>query len=233
MRSLRELVAEPDAWSSIEGWIQNAQEVEVAPASPERGDEALLALQVTTRSVLGALAHRTAGVLIAGGWLRHLGSGDALVGDGLREWNASLGGAPLDPPLDGALIVAHDAIGGLFAINAGGLPGDAGVIHYFAPDSQAWMSLEMGHAAFVQWSLSPQLDLFYEDQRWTGWQTDVRQLAANEVMSFYPPLGFETMPLDERTRRPAPAREVWLFLNEIARQTAGLPEGTPIRLAFE
>src|SRR5262245_55149646 len=39
------------------------------------------------------------------------------------------------------LVVAHDAIGGVFAVNGGGLNGRPGNVFYFAPDSLAWEDL--------------------------------------------------------------------------------------------
>ena len=47
---------------------------ELLPPGPER-ENALLYLQVTTRSTLGALAYDTGGILVDNGWLRWLGSG--------------------------------------------------------------------------------------------------------------------------------------------------------------
>ena len=231
--ALDELIVEPDAWPTIVGWLDAADGAQALPASPDRAAETLAALQVTTRSVLGSIALHAAGLVAAHGWLRHLGCGGPDAGDGLREWNASLGGVPLDPPLDGALVVALDALGGIFAINGGGLPADLGLMLCFAPDTQKWMPLEMRHSAFVQWSLSPQGEQFYADQQWFGWRDEVGQMRAGQVMSFYPPLGLETTSLDERSRRVVPGREMWYFLNELSRQTAGLPDGSQIRVAFE
>ncbi len=230
MRSLDELAVEPDAWPDIARWLGAANAV-VEPAVAERAGATLLALQVTTRSVLGSLAFRTAGIAVDHGWLRHLGSGGGTAGDGIQEWNASLGGAPLDPPLDGALVVARDVLGGLFAINAGGFRGEPGALQYFAPDTQAWMDLGMGHSAFVEWSLSPHLAQFYGDQRWAGWQDEVQVMGPDDALSVYPPLGFETDPLHERARRPVPAREMWTFLNELAQHATGT--ATSLRITVD
>jgi hypothetical protein len=62
---------------------------------------------------------------------------------------------------------------------------------------------------------------------------EVRAVKADEAMSFYPPLGFEATSLDERPRRRVAGREMWLFLNELGRQTAGLSEGSKVRVVFE
>ena len=105
-----------------------------------------------------------------------------------------------------AQTILLDALGGIFTINGGGLPGDLGLMVYFAPDTQKWMPLEMRHSAFVQWSLSPQGEQFYADQQWFGWRDEVGQMRAGEVMSFYPPLGLETTSFDERSRRVVPGR---------------------------
>lgn len=233
MRSLDELLVEPDAWPVLDGWLKAADGAHAITASPERGAETLIALQVTTRSILGSMAMHAAGISVGHGWLRHLGCGGAGIGDGLREWNAEIGGAPLDPPLDRALVVALDVLGGVFAVNGGGLPGSPGEVFYFVPDTQAWMSLGMGHSAFVEWSLSPNLEPFYGDQRWPGWQDEIAVMDADHAMSFYPPLGYETTSLGERSRRPVLARELWHFLHALARQTGGLPEASRVRFDFK
>jgi len=233
MRTLVELLSADDAWPTIVDWVAAAGGAEVLPPAPKAADDTLLALQVTTRSALGSIAQHSGGIVVDSGWLRLLGSGHPRLGGGLREWNASLGGRPLDPPLDGAVVVAYDALGGFFAVNGGAWPADLGLVHYLAPDTQAWESLGLGHGAFVQWSLSDRPAKFYADDRWEGWRDEVELLGPDEILSVYPPLGFESTPIGSRARRPVPARAQWSLVHEIARQTAGLPDGAAVRFAVE
>lgn len=233
-RSLEMLVVPDDAWEAIHEWMAGAaRPVEVLPAEQADGERTLQALQVTTHSALGTVAYRTGGILVDHGWLRILGAGHPRVGDGLSQWNASLGGQPLDPPLDQALIVAHDAVGGFVALNGGRWPGDPGLAHYFAPDTRKWEPMGLGYSEFVEWAMSERLDKFYEDSRWTGWEDEMAGVGPDQAISIYPPLGFQAddgtrIPIVERDRRPVPAREAWTFGNEIARQLAGLRDGQKV-----
>ena len=79
MRTLDDLIAaDASSWAEIEGYARSAPyPVEVLPADPERARECLHAVQVTTRSWLGAVILHTGGILIDHGWLRIFGSGHA------------------------------------------------------------------------------------------------------------------------------------------------------------
>ena len=68
------------AWPLVKRWIdQAANEVTTVPADPVGGEQVLEALDSAGRSVLGALAIHTGGLMIDHGWLRVLG-GPALLG---------------------------------------------------------------------------------------------------------------------------------------------------------
>lgn len=117
---------------------------------------------------------------MAGGCVRLLGAGGDGVGVSLDD---PLGtGGP--PPVAHALIIAHDAVGGFFAVNGGGLPGETGHVLYLQPDSLTWLSFERSHEAWLQW-LFEEADLgaFYGDLRWPGWEADVRYLPADRTTS--------------------------------------------------
>jgi len=126
MRLLAELLSDDPAWPLVRSWVGKATNgVLVLPTERARGEEALFRLQVTSRSVLGAVALETGGLLIDHDWLRLLGSGSRELHASLTNWNP-IGDAPEIEPLEGALLVGYDAIGGFFAINSGGLTGRRG-----------------------------------------------------------------------------------------------------------
>jgi hypothetical protein len=236
MRPLEDLIVggSDDAWNQVRAWqAASRRSVEILDCRRADGEAALLAAQVTTRSPMGALALHSGGILIDGGWLRFLGAGNERIGGGLREWNESLGGAGLDPPVGEALLVAYDALGGWFAINGGRWPDRLGAIRYLTPDATGWQSLDVGYSGLLEWSMSDDLDRFYEAQRWPTWQSEVGSLEPDEAISIYPPLGFEATPIADRSRRAVPARELWGLHQEIARQVADLPEGAPVKLHVE
>ena len=235
MRSLDELIdPSDDAWPLIEEWIFEAtSKAEVLPCEPAAGQATLLALQVTTRSPLGAIALRCGGLLVDHGWLRILGAGNPSIGGGLINWNPSLGGPPLDPPLDGALVVAYDIIGGFFAINGNRWETKVGDLHYFAPDTHQWEAFDLGYSAFLSWAMSSQLEGFYADFRWPGWAREVASIGPDQALSVAPPLGFDSTPVSERSRLAVPARELWALNHYIGNAIAGLPEGAAVRFEFE
>lgn len=114
MRTLDALIdtAQPGI-DLLRQWVRDAEvPCEILPPSAERED-VLLAVQVTTRSTLGALAFETGGLLIDGGWVRLLGSGHPRLPRSLAAWNAGRS--------HGYYLVGDDAAGGFFALNGGAL----------------------------------------------------------------------------------------------------------------
>ncbi|MGF6232226.1 hypothetical protein QFZ27_006181 [Inquilinus ginsengisoli] len=206
MRSLDDLlnVADP-AWPLLRQEIGRASNpVDVLPPTPTTAAD-LHRLQVTVRSTLGAVVYETGGLLIDHGWVRLLGSGDDRLGRSLVSWNLICG---LIVPGDSLLLVGDDAVGGLFAVNAGRFAGPPGEIHYFAPDSLAWDSLGLGYSEFVAFLLNGDLAEFYGNTRWDGWQAEVAAMAGHQAMSIYPPLWAKASKSGERSRRPVPLQEL-------------------------
>lgn len=197
------------AWPLVRGWLAEASNhVDLLPAERQRGEATLTALQVTTRSTLGAIALECGGLLIDHGWLRLLGAGHAQL-KGLLEWNGLGGTAGPDPKLADALIVAHDAVGGFFAINGGAFDGPPGDVFYFAPDSLRWEDLESGYSGFVQWAITGDLASFYEGSRWPGWEQEIASANDDHGFSIYPFLSAAGGPVIDRSRRLVPMTELW------------------------
>ena len=218
MRSIRELLSDDPAWPLVRHWIDAASNrVDVLEARDPERSEALEALQVTTGSPLGAIVYETGGLLIDGGWLRVLGSGHPRLPRTLPDWNKGRTWQDGDasPPF---LIVADDVIGGSFAINGGGLPGTPGHVHYFAPDSLGWESLDRGYSDFLSWTLSGDLGTFYEGQRWPSWSADVEKLSGDRAFSAYPFLWAKGPPVAERSRSEVPMAELFELQFDILRQ---------------
>jgi len=223
MRTLEELaLIEEPAWPYIERAIAGAvYPVTVVPSDSSQRESALVQLQVTARSGLGALALETGGLLVDHGWLRMLGGGDPplnlAVANGLES-------TPDRPP--GPLLTAFDILGGKYAINDGSLPGSAGEVCYFAPDELAWLPMEMGHLDFVTWSFSDRLGQFNEHLRWDGWQDEVADLRLDQGIAVYPfPFTTQGQNLAEVSRRPAPIGELLTIWEHLAAQVSGLPDG--------
>lgn len=221
MRTLKDLISDDPAWPLVQEWIAAASNrAEVLPASEPARSLALEAMQVTTKSPMGAVIFETGGILIDGGWLRILGSGHPRLPRSLPDWNKGRTWKE-EHPVPPVLLVADDVIGGSFAVNGGGLDGPPGHVHYFAPDRLGWESLERGYSDFLQWALQGDLDKFYEGQRWPGWQGDVSALAGDQVISIYPFLWAEGPPVKDRSRKVAPIAEIVDLQFDMQRQLAG------------
>ncbi|HEV2236648.1 MAG TPA: DUF2625 family protein, partial [Ktedonobacterales bacterium] len=99
-------------WPIVKSWLRSASHaVNVLHVEPEVARTTLLALQVTTRSPLGAMAYETGGILVDSGWLRLLGSQSDGMQSGILAWNG-LAQTAIPLPPEGSLIVAHDVLGG-------------------------------------------------------------------------------------------------------------------------
>ncbi len=229
-RSLDQLTAVDDpAWPMIREWITNARRVvEVLPPDRVRAEAALLALQVTTRSPLGALALETGGMLVDHGWLRLLGSGHARMPDTLLTWNG-LDEPAMGVPLADEFVVAVDVLGGVFASNGGSLGPETG-IHYFALDNLRWEALRCSHLALIKWAMMGDLAGFYAHMRWPGWEQEVAALAPARGISIYPFLWTAGQPIAARSRRAVPLAELWTLQREMAQQLQDVPPGTQIRV---
>ncbi|WP_285567718.1 DUF2625 family protein [Streptomyces sp. RTGN2] len=229
MREIDELVNVDDpAWRELEEMLSaSSVPVQALPVDVDEGRRCLLQLQVTARSMLGALALNTGGLLVDNGWMRVFGGGSVISG-GLPSLGTTnrfpAGFDPVWHPATG-LVVGHDVVGGVFALNGGdpaaaGRPGGPGQMTYFAPDTLEWEAMEMGHSGWVSWLLSGRLETFYDGLRWPGWREEAAALAFGEGISVYPFLWSKEArdDLAATSRRPVPMREVVGVAADFARQ---------------
>ncbi len=202
MRQLDELINEHEsALPTLLEWAAAARHpCEILPASDRRG-EVLSALQVSTRSTLGAITFSTGGILVDGGYLRLLGSGHPRLPRDIVGWNTGRS--------SGFLLIADDAVGGFFALNGGALGEDTGSVYYFAPDTLRWEPLEIGYSVFVQWSLSEKLHDFYASLRWSGWQADIQHLTTDQCFNFYPFLWTNEGSVEHSSRQAVSVSELY------------------------
>jgi hypothetical protein len=209
-RALRDLIDTRDpAWPMLTQWIAGARHsVDVLPAYRSQGEHTLLQLQVSTRSVLGAIALETGGMLIDHGWLRLLGSGHPRMRGTLLTWNG-ISDEGLATPVHGALLVGHDVVGGFFAVNGGAFPGEPGNVFYLAPDTLTWEDLALQYSGFVHWSLTGDLDTFYANARWDGWEQEIAALDGDHGLFIYPPLWAAGGSMSERHHGRVDMIELW------------------------
>ncbi|MEU5535788.1 DUF2625 domain-containing protein [Streptomyces sp. NPDC020362] len=236
MREIDELTQVDDpAWPEVEAMLTaSAVPVRVLPADPGEGTRCLLQMQVTTRSTLGALTLHCGGLVLDDGWVRVFGGGSAATGGlpGLGRVN----GFPerSDPAWHpaGGLVVGHDVLGGVFALNGhdpagAGRPGAPGQMTYFAPDTLEWEALDMGHSTWVGWLLSGRLDTFYDGLRWPGWREEAAALDLSQGITVYPFLWSANARdnLAATSRKAVPMREVLGVAADFARQAGPADPG--------
>lgn len=229
MREIDELAQVDDpAWPELQELIAaSAVPVRVLPADPEEGRRCLLQMQVTARSTLGALALNCGGLVLDDGWVRVYGGGSAAAGGLPSLGRVNRFPEEFDPawhPASG-LVVGHDVLGGVFALNGhdpagAGRPGDPGQMTYFAPDTLEWETLDMGHSTWVWWLLSGRLETFYDGLRWPGWREEAAEPGLAQGITVYPFLWSKEAhdDLAATSRRPVAMREVLGVAADFARQ---------------
>jgi hypothetical protein len=182
-------------WVETLRWLERVPNgCEVLPGDARQGEAVLRWPQVSRGSLLGCVAAETAGLLFDDGWLRLLGSGSRRLNGNLLSWNVTSDG----PRLGGAFLVAHDAVGGFFALNGGMLPGKRGEVFYQGPDTLDWRSLGGGYSHLFSWAATGDLGQFYRALRWPGWRREVAAMAGDRGVS-----------LADESRRAVPMEELW------------------------
>lgn len=183
MLDIERLIAVDDpAWPHLQQALAES-DVIALPVDSERGQRSLWGLQVSAASTMGAVALHTGGIVAEHGWVRLYGGGSEDM-PSIAEANG-LSGPVSAPP--GALVVGHDVLGGLFAIDGGALGIAPGGICYFGPDTLAWEGLDGGYSAFLGAALGGGLEVVFESLSWPGWQEDVASLALSQGIALYPP----------------------------------------------
>lgn len=213
-KALSELINRQEpAWDFVSQWIKQAKNtVQVLPRTSAQADSALWAAQVTTRSPMGAVIYETGGLLIDGGWLRIVGSGSPRLNRTLMGWNQ---GKPA-----GILLVADDVLGGFYALNGGAFGSESlGKIFYFAPDNLQWEPIDKTYSEFLQFCFSGDLQAYYRDARWPGWEKEISTLSGTQGLACYPFLFTQEGKNIRRSKRaPVPIQELWDFGQDMQRQ---------------
>ncbi len=210
MKPITDLInKEEPGWELVSEWIKEAtNKVEVLPREQKSAELALFNTQVTTRSPMGAIIYETGGILIDNGWIRILGSGSEKMNRNLPDWNKGKSITEFGQQAS-YFLVGDDVIGGFFAINGGEFGEDLGQMYYFAPDCLEWDAMEMGYSDFIWWTLTGDLEQFYEGSRWDNWKEEIENLNGNDGIGFYPFLWTEYDNINDLSRKSISIIEIW------------------------
>lgn len=221
MRTKDELIDEAGSgWRLVQEWIGKAtNSVEIIPTTGAEGGECLTSLQVTTRSPMGAVAYHTGGLRIDHGWVRVLGAPSERSPRSIAGWNRL--GQP-NERLSGALLVGDDVLGGFFAINGGRFEGNPGMVHYYAPDTLAWESTDLGYSDWLIWLFRGDLERYYATCRWAGWRTEMGSIGGDKGILVYPFPCADGPDFELRNRSLVPIDELWsLYVEQLPLQLGG------------
>lgn len=188
MRTLEMLIDQQQhGWPQVRSWIDGATNgIEILPADRSRAGEVLFALQVTTRSAMGAMVWETGGLLVDNGWVRVLGGGGPRMNGDLANWNG-LGHFPVCRVVQGLCVIAHDAAGGIFALDGGALGAGKNAVYYLAPDTLRWMEIHRGYSYFLEWLCTGDIAGFSARVRWDGWEDDIAASGPDRGFAASPP----------------------------------------------
>jgi hypothetical protein len=213
----------------------------ILPVLPDRARASLLQLDVAAGSALGAIALNCGGIMLYDGWLRIFGGSPCpeVCLPSIGQINAFP--THLDrtwAPTQG-LVVAHDVLGGVFALN--GLrpgparPGIPGEVIYFDPTSLNWTRLRMSHSEWLAWCVSGEFPHFYDGLLWPDWRDDVRALRADQGIAVLPSLWSEEAAVAGRelTRAVAPMADILGLQSGAARRRGRRLDGALGRYPVE
>ena len=79
-------------------------------------------------------------------------------------------------------------------------------MRYFAPDTLVWEDMEIDYRGLLEWACNGDLDTFYEESRWPGWEIEVMGVRADQGLALDPPLAVEA---ETRARRRVTLEALW------------------------
>lgn len=161
----------------IDNWLNSAQQKISLVRSDERDIDSLKRLHVGEGSYLGEIVGTYSKVALCNGYFRLLcGAGD----NSIIEINAvNKNGMPELFP--GALIVAYDINGNLFALNSGACRDAAmGSLLYLTKDSFVWENLDLRYAQFLKWMSS----LTSKDLINNGWKPEKGDKPITDMLEY-------------------------------------------------
>lgn len=198
-----------DAWQEIQECINSAlssnRKIDIVAVDTNQANDVLQKMSADMNIYLKAIITHAAAISVDYGWLRILGSGNKELPRSISVWNKS----GSEDRLSHATLFADDILGGFFAVNEGAFNGLPGEVFYFAPDTLAWEGLDVSVDNFIKWVFSDNFREFYSTFIWSNWETEIKNLSFDQVLSVYPPLWSESMSIEKRSRKGVSIDEAW------------------------
>lgn len=174
-------------WDVISQWSSNGKnKIEILPKDNLRADSVLFKTQLSASSPIGAVVFGCGGILIEDGWIRILGSGCKQFDRSISDWNKGKSSVKFKDQ-SSYLLVGDDIIGGIYGMKTSGIDEiGIGKIYYFGPNSLRWEATGLSYTGFINFCFSGNLESFYGDFHWSGWNEEIKKLNCNQVISCYP-----------------------------------------------
>lgn len=192
-------------WEKILCMIHNShRKIQIYEEMEDVNPPELLALDIESKSALGAIVSYTSGICIDN-WIRVIGQNSAerkgitLYNEHKKEDNTFM---------DGMLVVAQDIVGGIFAINQKKYDNGRNKIWYFAPDTLKWECLDVSYFDFFVWLVQGDIDKFYSHMRWDTWEKECQIIDFDKVILIYPFLWSKECDLRSATKKCVPYEEL-------------------------
>jgi hypothetical protein len=111
-------------------------------------------------------------------------------------------------------------LGGFYALNGGAFgPESLGKIFYFAPDNLHWEATNKTYSDFLLFCFSGDVQSYYSNLRWKGWEQEVSTLTGSQGLACYPFLFTrEGKNVARDKRRVVPIKELWVFGQDMQQQ---------------
>lgn len=205
-------------WTELANMITHSQNnIEIFPVSTVQSTDTLQKLPIASIAELNSIILHTGGISIDNGWLRILGSGSLTLPRSIYTWNINKTFTEDSSPK--LLYIADDVLGGFFTLNLGGLGNDVGIVYYLAPDTLEYESLDMTYLEFINFCCNGNIEQFYQDFRWSGWEKDVLLCSCDQAYSFYPFLWTkEARDMNQVSRRPVSIEEIFTLQQDFRKQ---------------
>lgn len=192
-------------WQKILCVIHNShRKMQIYEETENVSHSELLALDIDSKSALGAIVSHTSGICIDN-WIRVIGQNSA-ERKGITFYNEH--NKEDSAFMEGMLVIAQDIVGGIFAINKAKYNNGKNKIWYFAPDTLMWECMDVNYFEFFEWLVQGDIDKFYSNMRWNTWRTECQTVDFDKVILIYPFLWSKECDLRSATKKCVPYEEL-------------------------